>query len=264
MVKLSVNVNKIATLRNSRGGDDPHLLSFVKNLIQKGVGGITVHPRPDGRHILYQDVREIGLWIHQHSSKKIELNIEGYPSQKFLTLIKEVQPHQCTLVPDPPTALTSDQGWNLLQHQDRLKVVLKQLQDDSIRSSLFIDPLLFHEKDLTVLKNLSPDRVEFYTGAWAKQHKHLEQSKIPSTNSKPKKNVLNIYKNLSKKIDLLGIGINAGHDLNQKNLPPLLAGCPLIQEVSIGHAFVCESIYEGLEKTIQNYFQILNYIRHTP
>ena len=258
MVKLSVNVNKIATLRNSRGGNDPHLLSFVKNLIQRGVEGITVHPRPDGRHILYQDVRDIGQFIQNQPSKKIELNVEGYPSQNFLALIKEVQPHQCTLVPDPPEALTSNQGWNLPQNQDTLKTVLKQLRENSIRSSLFIDPMLFHEKDLTVLKNLSPDRVEFYTGAWAKQHKHLEKSKTPSTNSNPAENVLNIYQNLSKKIDSLGIGINAGHDLNQKNLAPLLSACPLIQEVSIGHAFVCESIYKGLDKTLQNYFHILN------
>ena len=258
MVKLSVNVNKIATLRNSRGGNDPHLLSFVKKLIQRGVEGITVHPRPDGRHILYQDVRDIGRWIQKQSSKKIELNIEGYPSKSFLTLIKEVQPHQCTLVPDPPEALTSNQGWNLPQNQDSLKVVLKQLQNHSTRSSLFIDPLLFHKEDFTVLKKLSPDRVEFYTGAWAQQHNHLEKQKISSTNSKSAENVLNIYQDLSKKIDSLGIGINAGHDLNQKNLAPLLSACPLIQEVSIGHAFVCESIYEGLDKTLYNYFQILN------
>ncbi len=266
MVKLSVNVNKIATLRNSRGEDYPQLLLFVKDLIQRGVLGITVHPRPDGRHILYKDVKEIGEYICQYSSKSIELNVEGYPSQDFLNLLQTVLPHQCTLVPDSPETLTSNQGWNLQKNQRNLEKILKFLKTYSIRSSLFIDPLLFNEEDLEVLGKLSPHRVEFYTGAWAKYYdeknlnnhnmKNQKKNEVEQFKNLPS-NILDIYRILSEKISKMGIGINAGHDLNQQNLKPLLKAVPLIQEVSIGHAFVCESIYEGLEQTLNKYFNIL-------
>lgn len=263
MVKLSINVNKIAVLRNSRGGQTPHLLHFIKKLISNGfssgISGITVHPRPDGRHILYKDVRDIGRFID--SCTDIELNVEGRPIDSFLNLIKEVQPHQCTLVPDSPEALTSDQGWNLKENQKHLLEVLRFLRSLSIRSSLFIDPLLFYKEDLEALKTLSPDRVEFYTGAWAKWYEQNSLSHINNTQKSEKtalsSKILTTYKNLSEQIQDMGIGVNAGHDLNRQNLKLLLKACPLIQEISIGHAFVCESLYSGMESSAAQYKNIL-------
>ena len=243
MSRLSINVNKIATLRNSRGSDIPNLLSVVDDLVSWGVQGITVHPRPDGRHILYSDVRMIREKLKE--TPHVEFNIEGYPSLNFLNLMKEIRPHQCTLVPDPPTALTSHQGWHLKEKFSLLKDVLNQLHSYQIRSSLFIDPLDFNKDQLTSIEQLQPHRVEFYTGLWAEKFQTSEEKKI-----------LKIYKDLSEKMNALCIGVNAGHDLNQKNLKPLLKNVPLIQEVSIGHAFICESLYDGLKKTLNRYFEI--------
>jgi len=369
MVRLSVNVNKVAVLRNSRGGNEPRLIQVVEDLIQFGAWGITVHPRPDGRHILYRDVRDIAQCVQKYSS--VEFNVEGYPSEEFLDLIKETKPHQCTLVPDPPEALTSDQGWDLENEFSFLEKVLSFLKDNKIRSSIFIDPLSF---SLDFLRKLQPDRVEFYTGSWAYafdcisqrgtsllgdkaissrknvtpegaisnisekegiQHSeedvkcednvaaqrsrlashHFasakagtmnvtpEQKNVTSTqkNVTPKKKnitpeqknvtptsyvipakagiqntvpqnktngdialneeclkILKTYRIASEKIHKMGIGINAGHDLNQRNLKALLKAAPLIQEVSIGHAFISEALYDGLKLTLDNYHLILH------
>jgi len=329
VVRLSVNVNKVATLRNSRGGNEPCLIQVVEDLIRFGACGITVHPRPDSRHILYQDVRDIAQCVQKYSS--MEFNVEGYPSEDFLDLIKETKPHQCTLVPDSPEALTSDQGWDLEKNFPFLKQVLSILHDNAIRSSVFIDPLSF---SLDFLRKLQPDRVEFYTGGWGcafdcisqretplldeaissravVQHsggdvKHVDdvivqQSRmmphhfvpekagtmnvtpeqknvIPASYVIPAKagiqnavpqnegivlseeclKILKTYKIASEKINKIGIGVNAGHDLNQRNLKALLKEVPLIQEVSIGHAFISEALYDGLKLTLENYHLILH------
>ena len=248
MVKLSVNVNKIATLRNSRGSNQPCLEQVVKDLIQWKVFGITVHPRPDGRHILYQDVRKISKLCSRHA----ELNIEGRPSPAFMRLISQTRPHQCTLVPDSPQVLTSDQGWNLKENFNFLKKTLNNLRKKQIRSSLFIDPLTFQDGPL--LKTLAPDRVEIYTGAYAKLYDKYRQKKA----SWPQvQRVLKIYKKFAGQVLSEGIQLNAGHDLNQKNLKTLVQHLPDLKEVSIGHALICESLYDGLRATLKNYLNIL-------
>lgn len=249
MVKLSLNVNKIATLRNARGGNFPNLIFVVEHLLKLGAQGITVHPRPDGRHILYKDVSQISQLIRKYNndafSKIVEFNIEGYPSLTFLKLMDQCRPHQCTLVPDSPSALTSDQGWNLKENFNFLKNIVHALKKNNIRSSIFIDPLHFSKEDLDCLSSLKPDRVEFYTGAWSE---HYEKNLF---------DVLDIYKKQAEQIHDMDVGINAGHDLNQKNLKLFLENVPHIQEVSIGHAFICESLYDGMEKTFENYMNIL-------
>ncbi len=257
-----MNVNKMATLRNSRGGNEPCLIQVVEDLVQFGVWGITLHPRPDARHILYQDVRDIAQCVQKYPS--VELNVEGYPSETFLTLIKETSPHQCTLVPDPPSALTSDQGWDLEKQFSFLKKVLNFLQEQKVRSSLFIDPLCF---SLDFLQKLNPDRVEFYTGNWARAFDCVSQretfqfgNKIAHTDkflNEECLEILNTYRIASDKIHKIGIGINAGHDLNQRNLKILLEKVPLIKEISIGHAFIAEALYDGLKLTLDNYHRLL-------
>ena len=259
MVNLSVNVNKVAVLRNSRGGNEPCLIQIVEDLIQLGVWGITVHPRPDGRHILYQDVRDIAQCVQKTSS--VEFNVEGYPSEKFLSLIAETDPHQCTLVPDPPEALTSEQGWDLEGGFVFLEKTLNFLKKYKVRSSLFIDPLCLN---LGVLRKLKPDRVEFYTGHWTRAFDCISQTtSVPLNDAiQPVLNeeclkILEVYQKTSESIAQMGIGINAGHDLNQKNLKILLERVPLIQEVSIGHAFICESLYDGFKAALEKYRLIL-------
>ena len=248
MAKLSLNVNKIATLRNARGGSLPCLKTAVEKLLNLGAHGITVHPRPDGRHILYKDVRDIAAEIKKFNDaqgKNIEFNVEGYPSEAFLSLMKECRPHQCTLVPDPPSALTSNEGWKISQHFPFLKKILKELKENQIRSSLFMDPL--REEDFLSLEKLRPDRVEFYTGAFAKAFDEGGGSGL-----------LNIYKKRAGEVHKLGIGINAGHDLNQKNLKALLDAIPFIKEVSIGHAFICDALDEGMQTTFTKYKHTLS------
>ncbi len=240
MVKLSVNVNKIATLRNSRGKNQPNLMEAVKNLSAFGADGITVHPRPDGRHILYSDVRDIKRYLK--TLKAVEFNVEGRPDSSFLQLMQETQPDQCTLVPDGPSALTSNAGWRLEEHLSFLKPVLKLLKQNKIRSSLFIDPFTLTKKELLALNKLKPDRVELYTEAYADAY------------STPQKEaVIQTYISAGHKIRALGIDLNAGHDLNLNNLAWFLQKIPHIKEVSIGHALICESLYQGLKPTLQKY-----------
>ena len=259
MVKLSVNVNKVAVLRNSRGGNEPCLIQVVEDLVQWGAWGITVHPRPDGRHILYQDVRDIAQCVQKKTF--VEFNVEGYPSENFLNLIAETSPHQCTLVPDPPEALTSNQGWDLENSFVFLEKTLNFLKKHQVRASLFIDPLCLN---LDVLQKLKPDRVEFYTGHWVRAFDYISQKTSAPLNDaiRPALNeeclkILQVYKKTSEHITKMEIGINAGHDLSQKNLKILLEGVPLIQEVSIGHAFICESLYDGFKATLEKYHLIL-------
>lgn len=234
--KLSVNINKIALLRNSRGDNRPNLLytsTFILSI--PGVAGITVHPRPDERHVQYQDVRELSHLIRDHYPHH-ELNVEGYPSEAFLSLVAETQPNQVTLVPDPPGALTSSFGWDLVNDYDRLLSIIPSIKTHS-RCSLFLDPT----STTTPLTDLNPDRVELYTYDYAHGYSSDREAAIAP------------YATAAHCIDALGIGLNAGHDLNQTNLPFFLQRIPTLLEVSIGHALICDALDSGLEKTIRAY-----------
>jgi pyridoxine 5-phosphate synthase len=243
MTVLSVNINKIATLRNSRGHDFPNLLRVASDILSYGAKSLTVHPRPDERHIKKKDAYDLGQWIH--SLKDVEFNIEGYPSPDFLRMVLEIKPHQCTLVPDPPEALTSNSGWNFTQNMDLLKRTNKKLTEAGIRTSLFLDPFTFNEKELLSLKEIGAQRIELYTEAYSKSY------------SRPNlKQTMAQYVSVANTLKEHNFGINAGHDLNQENLGFLLQNIPQIAEVSIGHALIVESLYEGLRTTIQKYLKI--------
>ncbi len=236
MTKLSVNINKIATIRNARGGNMPDVLKAAIDCELFGAHGITVHPRPDERHIRYSDVYEIFPLI------KTEFNIEGNPIPRFIELVLEVKPAQVTLVPDSHDAVTSNSGWDTKKHKSYLKEIVSEFKANGIRTSIFVDPIadmVFHAAET------GADRIELYTEAYAHQYlqdrikaiaPYIEASKVASQN---------------------GLGINAGHDLDLNNLWYLVRTIPEILEVSIGHALVGEALYLGLEKTIQLYLQQL-------
>jgi pyridoxine 5-phosphate synthase len=234
MTKLSVNINKIATLRNSRGGNNPNVVQAAIDVQRFGADGVTVHPRPDERHIRYEDVREI---------KKIittEFNIEGNPQeQKFVDLVLEVKPHQVTLVPDALGQITSNHGWDTKKNKQYLQEIISVFKDAGIRVSLFVDP------DISMIKeaaNTGTDRVELYTEAYAK---HYAAGK--------KDEAIKTYVTAADTAKELGIGLNAGHDLDLNNLQFLKQNIPKLDEVSIGHALICDAIYLGLENVIQLY-----------
>lgn len=235
MTKLSVNVNKLATLRNSRGGNNPDVLKWVLDIISYGAHGITVHPRPDERHIRKSDVYNIAKAIN------VEFNIEGYPSDDFLKLIKEVKPAQCTLVPDPPHVLTSNAGWLIEKNFDFLKKVVAELHQAGVRTSLFVEPKTLTPKDIELLKAVNTDRVELYTEAYASHFGNAE--------------VLDSYVQTATEISKLGIELNAGHDLDLKNLNPFLKAIPNIKEVSIGHALICDALEYGMKETVKRYLE---------
>lgn len=232
MTKLSVNINKIATIRNARGGSIPNVTLAAINCQKFGAEGITVHPRPDERHITYADVREIRPII------TTEFNIEGYPSRRFLDLVLEVKPHQATLVPDSHDVITSNQGWNVIKYEKFLVDVIRELQQSGIRTSLFV------ETDLEQIERAAAtgtNRIELYTEPFA--------SKYPVDQAKS----IAPYIKAAKKATELGLEINAGHDLNLENLHYFIHHIPEIKEVSIGHALISDALYYGLEKTIQLY-----------
>ncbi len=239
MTTLSVNVNKIALLRNSRGSDFPNVLAFVDQLITLGVKGITVHPRPDERHITRQDTHDIAGFLREKAD--IEFNIEGYPSSEFMAMVTELKPDQCTLVPDAPGQLTSDHGWDVVANKDQLTEVLKELSQHGIRSSLFLDP-----SPLLVSQVLAvgADRIELYTEEYASHYGSSDQERITRQ-----------YAETAAKAHELGIGVNAGHDLNLENLARFLE-IPNIDEVSIGHALVVESLQMGVSAVIGKYLRI--------
>ena len=237
MTVLSINVNKIALIRNSRGEDRPNLLNFSKKCLDAGAGGITVHPRPDERHIRYDDLEPLKKLVAAYDDS--EFNIEGYPSEHFLKLVCAIKPDQVTLVPDPPEALTSSFGWDTKANYDALSQVLKQLKAAGIRSSLFVDETVDDES----LKALNPDRVELYTYNYAHNYEKDKQSAI-----KP-------FKDLAKRMRTCGLDLNAGHDLNQYNVEYFLSEIPEIEEVSIGHAFICDCIENGFDRTIDTYLR---------
>jgi pyridoxine 5-phosphate synthase len=234
--KLSVNINKIATLRNARGGTVPDVVMAAVKCQEFGAQGITVHPRPDERHIRYQDVRDLRHII------TTEFNIEGYPSQRFIDLVLEVRPHQVTLVPDSHDVITSNQGWNVIKYEDFLKEVIKAFQHAGIRTSLFI------ETDLTQIERAAAtgtNRIELYTEPYASNYV-LDQEKAIAP-----------YVRAAQRAVDLGLGLNAGHDLSLTNLGYFSRNIPGLKEVSIGHALISDALYFGLEKTIQLYLEQL-------
>lgn len=241
MTQLSVNVNKLATLRNSREKNNPDVLKMTLDIIRFGAQGITVHPRPDGRHIRKQDVYAISEAIN------VEFNIEGYPDENFLALVTDVKPAQCTLVPDSPTVLTSNAGWNIEENADLLANTVKILHQSGIRTSLFIDPFALKTHEIPLLSEIGTDRVELYTEAYADAYGTSQQS-----------SVFKVYQYIAQQVHQANIGINAGHDLNLDNLKFFIENIPLIDEVSIGHALICDALYLGMENTIKRYLALLH------
>lgn len=239
MAVLSVNVNKIALLRNSRGRDFPNVVNHVEKIISLGVKGITVHPRPDERHATRQDVFDISECLKSHPG--VEFNIEGYPSLEFLKLVLEVCPDQCTLVPDDPEQLTSDHGWQVAANHSLLTESIVRLREAEIRSSLFLDPepSLLHE-----VQEVGADRIELYTEEYASKFGTDEESLV-----------WHAYSDTAQRAAELNIGVNAGHDLDLKNLSRFLE-IPEVLEVSIGHALVVEALDQGLESVIKQYLEI--------
>jgi len=232
MIKLSVNVNKIATLRNARGGNIPDVVKTALDIESYGADGITVHPRPDERHIRYQDVRELSKVL------KTEFNIEGYPGEKFINLVLSVKPHQVTLVPDPPDALTSNAGWDTVKYQSFLNDIIQTLHNNGIRTSIFVDP------NTVMVENAAKtgtDRIELYTESYARNYIKNKESAI-----KP-------FIEAAKIATDCGIGLNAGHDLNLENLRYFAVNIPALKEVSIGHALICDALYYGIENVVRMY-----------
>lgn len=234
--RLSVNVNKIATLRNARGGNNPDLIQMTKDIERFGAEGITVHPRPDERHIRYADVYDL---------KKIvttEFNIEGYPSEDFMKLVLEVVPTQVTLVPDPPGVLTSNAGWEVREHFDFLKGIIERLQAKGIRTSIFVDTNLDH---IRAAKEVGTDRIELYTEPYAANY-HLDREAA-----------VRPFAEAARVAGEVGLEVNAGHDLDLDNLRYLDEQLPNLAEVSIGHALICDALYLGIEETVKRYLECL-------
>lgn len=236
MTKLSVNVNKIATIRNARGGNNPNLVQVVKDCERFGAQGITVHPRPDERHITTQDVHDI------NEVYTTEFNIEGYPDERYLQMIEEIKPQQATLVPDPPEAITSNAGWDTIGHKDFLTDIISRLKATGTRVSVFAEP---RADIIEGAKEIGADRIELYTEPYA-----VDYLKSPEEAVKD-------YVKAGQVAKELGLGVNAGHDLDLNNLKFLKESLPFMDEVSIGHALVCDALYLGLENTIQMYLRQL-------
>ncbi len=236
MTKLSVNINKFATLRNARGGKRPDIVQTAKDCERFGAEGITVHPRPDERHIRYDDVVALKDCI------TTEFNIEGYPNKRYLEMIAMAHPTQSTLVPDPPDVLTSNAGWDTVKNQDFLKEILMELKSYGARTSIFVDP------DIAMVEGAArcgADRIELYTESYARHYLHNKEKAIAP------------FAEAAKVAKAAGLEINAGHDLDLNNLNYMVNIIPEINEVSIGHAIICDAIYLGLENTIQLYLRQL-------
>ena len=236
MTKLSVNINKIATLRNARGGNNPDVVKTAQDCERFGAQGITVHPRPDERHIRYNDVLALKEVV------TTEFNIEGYPDARFMDLVKRVKPAQATLVPDKPDAITSNAGWDTITHCDMLRDIIAELKSQGIRTSVFVDPVPALVEGAA---RIGADRVELYTEPYASEYlKNREAAITP-------------FVKAAKAAQAAGLGLNAGHDLDLNNLRYLKASLPGLLEVSIGHALICDALYYGLENTIQMYLKEL-------
>lgn len=236
MTRLSVNINKVATIRNARGGNNPNVVQVAKDAERFGAQGITVHPRPDERHITTKDVYDLKEIV------TTEFNIEGYPDERFLKILEDLKPDQATLVPDPPNVLTSNAGWDTIGRADELRPIIDQIKNMGIRVSIFVEPEI---KIIEGAHALGTDRIELYTEMYATEYR-----------SNPEKAIAK-YAQASQRAHELGIGINAGHDLDLDNLNYLVKTIPYIDEVSIGHALICDALYLGLENTIQLYLRAL-------
>ncbi len=234
--KLSVNINKIATLRNARGGNMPSVTQAAIDCERFGAHGITIHPRPDERHITTQDTYDLKKVV------KTELNIEGYPDARFMQMIAELKPEQATLVPDPPNVLTSNAGWDTKKHLEELKDLISEIKSHGVRTSIFVDTNLVNIEYASLT---GTDRIEFYTGPYAEQF------------PEDPKNAIEPYINAAYLATDFGLGINAGHDLSLQNLRFFRENIPLLAEVSIGHALISDALYLGLENTIQQYLYLL-------
>jgi len=232
MTKLSVNINKIATLRNARGGNLPNLIQVAKDCEKFGAQGITVHPRPDGRHIRYDDVRNLKQIV------TTEFNIEGYPSKEFIDLVLEVKPQQVTLVPDAPDAITSNNGWDTFKYREMLFEISQNFKKAGIRTSLFVNPNVEMVRNA---KFCGTDRIELYTENYAVNYPLNPETAIAD------------YVIAAEEAQKQGLGLNAGHDLNLNNLAYFAQNIPQLLEVSIGHALICDALYLGLEETIKQY-----------
>jgi len=236
MAKLSVNINKIATLRNSRGGNTPDVVEFAKDVQRFGAEGVTVHPRPDERHIKYQDTRDLKPEVYT------EFNVEGNPIESFMQLVLEVRPTQVTLVPDAEDAITSNAGWNTSKHKGFLSEIISELKSNAIRTSIFVDP---DKKMIEGAKLTGTDRIELYTESFAHQY-HLGN-----------KDAIKSFISAAEFANSINLGINAGHDLSLDNIKFFKDNIPNLLEVSIGHALVSESLYLGVENVIQMYLHRL-------
>src|SRR6185436_11170694 len=236
MTNLSVNINKFATLRNARGGNLPDVIKAAEDCERFGAQGITVHPRPDERHIRYKDVLDLNEVV------TTEFNIEGFPDDRYMELVLRIKPAQATLVPDAPGVVTSNQGWDTIKHKSFLEERVKDLVSAGIRVSLFVDPI---GQFIEGAKAVNANRVELYTGPYAEI--------FPND----RKKAIEEYINAAKYADQIGLELNAGHDLNLQNLKFFVTNIPALKEVSIGHALICDAIYLGLENTIQMYLRQL-------
>jgi len=237
MVKLSVNINKIATLRNARGGNQPNVLAVARDAQAFGAHGITVHPRPDERHITYQDARDLPSVI------TTEYNIEGNPNSKFIDLVCAVKPTQVTLVPDAPEAITSNAGWDTITHKSFLCEVIQEFKQNGIRTSIFLDP---DEAQVAAAVATGTDRIELYTEAYAQTYPNNPKAAVAP------------FVAAATKANEVGLGLNAGHDLSLENIKFFAQEVPGLLEVSIGHALICESLYFGLENVINQYIAKLS------
>lgn len=238
MTRLSVNINKFATLRNARGGNNPDIIQVAQDCERFGAQGITVHPRPDERHIRYLDVLDLSEIV------TTEFNIEGYPDDRYLDIIEKVRPAQATLVPDPPEVLTSNAGWDTVANKNKLQDIIDQIRHWGVRCSIFVDPDL---KMVEGAKETGTDRIELYTEMYSRIY-----PADPIAAVEP-------YQKAAERAKSIGLGLNAGHDLDLNNLKFLVKHIPYLDEVSIGHALICDSIYYGLENTIQMYLKELGH-----
>ncbi|WP_029450033.1 pyridoxine 5'-phosphate synthase [Cellulophaga baltica] len=241
MTKLSVNINKIATLRNARGGNVPNLLTVAKDIEEFGAQGITIHPRPDERHIRYADARDLKNIV------TTEYNIEGNPNQKFIELVLAIKPTQVTLVPDAEDAITSNAGWDTIKHQDFLKEVIQTFKSNNIRTSIFVDPIS------TIIEHAAKtgtDRIELYTESYAHNYSL-------ATTAEEKEAAIAPFTKAALTANTVGLGINAGHDLSLDNIRYFKENVPNLLEVSIGHALICEALYLGLDNVINMYLHKL-------
>lgn len=234
MTKLSVNINKIATLRNARGGNNPNVVKTAIDCERFGAEGITVHPRPDERHIRYTDVMELKEVV------TTEFNIEGYPDDRYMEIIEKVRPAQATLVPDGPDVLTSCAGWDTVIHEEKLSKIIQSIKAMGVRTSIFVDPVV---EMVEGAARIGADRIELYTEPYAAGYPNDREQAVAS------------YVAAAKRAGELGLGLNAGHDLDLENLAFLKEQIPALDEVSIGHALICDALYYGLENTIQMYLR---------